>query len=77
MRKPTLGNDRKPEGDQTPEEVRIRKVFMDEGAAGLLRDLGDKGNPDLGAFGKNLDELTGDELLWLALQRVRERGQQG
>jgi hypothetical protein len=42
---------------------------IDEPAAGLVLDLGEEGNPDLVALP---DELE-DELLWLVLQRLRER----
>jgi hypothetical protein len=43
---------------------------IDEPAAGLVLDLGEEGNPDLVA----LPDEVEDELLWIVLQRLRERG---
>jgi hypothetical protein len=49
----------------------VRKAWgIDEAAAGLVRDLGEEGNPDLVTLRDELEE----KLVWLMLQRLRERG---
>jgi hypothetical protein len=49
----------------------VRKAWgIDEAAAGLVRDLGEEGNPDLATLRDELEE----KLVWLMLQRLRERG---
>jgi hypothetical protein len=64
-----------PRNERQAQDARLGELVrgawgVDEAAAGLVRDLGEEGNPDLVALRDELEE----ELVWLMLQRLRERG---
>jgi hypothetical protein len=56
-------------GEGVPDELMRRAWRIDDAAAGLVRDFGEEGNPDMTALRDELEE----ELVWLALERVQRR----